>query len=76
MSKRIRRLKKLNSDNDSLFVYEPNETAIMGSPPYSPEYEFSKNSTSYLLDKWYLDDNNYFSIHKTEGYDIAHTYQI
>lgn len=76
MSKAVRRSKKLNSDNENLFIYEDGEVAVIGQVPYDNTYEFSKNSASHLTDTLYFHDNNFFSRCSFESNDIKHTYKI
>jgi len=76
MSKAARRSKKLNSDNDNLFIYDDGVVATIGPIPYEAFYDFSKNGASHLTDTLYLCDNNTFQYHSYEGQNIRKTYRI
>ena len=76
MSKSVRRSKKLNSDNENLFIYDEGEVAVVGQVPYESFYEFSKNSASHLIDCLYFSDNNAFPRKSFEQNDIKHPYKI
>ena len=76
MGKAIRRSKKLNSDNDNLFIYDDGVVASIGPVPYDSFYDFSKNSASHLTETLFLPDNNVFPTHSYEGQSIKKTYRI
>lgn len=76
MSKAIRRSKKLNSDNDNLYVYDDDTVAAFGPIPYESLYDYGKNSASHIIDTLYLEDNNTFFKNSKEGINIVKTYKI
>jgi len=76
MSKAIRRSKKLNSDNDSLFIYDEDTVATFGTVPYDSYYDYSKNGASHIINTLYLEDNNIFIKNSSEGINIVKTYKI
>ena len=76
MSKAIRRSKKLNSDNDNLYIYDDDTVATFGPVPYDSCYDYSKNSASHIIDTLYLDDNNTFFKNLNEGINIVKPYKI
>lgn len=76
MSKLIRRSKKMNSDNDNLFIYDDNAPACVGPVPYESYYDYGKNGASHLIDTLYLEDNNSFIRNTEEGINIVKTYRI
>lgn len=76
MSKAIRRSKKLNSDNDNLYVYDEDTAATFGPVPYDSCYDYGKNSSSHIIDTLYLEDNNTFFKNSKEGINIVKTYKI
>ena len=76
MSKAIRRSKKLNSDNDNLYIYDEDTVATFGPVPYDSFYDYGKNSASHIIDTLYLEDNNTFFKNSNEGIHIVKTYKI
>lgn len=76
MSKAIRRSKKLNSDNDNLYIYDDDTVATFGPVPYDSYYDYSKNGASHIIDTLYLEDNNTFFKNSNEGINIVKTYKI
>lgn len=59
MTSLIKRHKKMNSDNDSLFYYEDGKTASTGPVPYENEFDYGKNGVTYILNAPSLFDDNY-----------------
>ena len=76
MSKAIRRSKKLNSDNDSLYIYDNDTVATVGPVPYESYYDYSKNGASHIINTLYLEDNNIFIKNSSEGINIVNAYKI
>lgn len=76
MSKAIRRSKKLNSDNDNLYVYDEGSVAIFGPVPYEPWYDYGKNGASHLTESLFLEDNNTFIYGPSELDNIKFVYKI
>ena len=81
MTNKSRRLRKNNSDNDSLFYNEEDVNGNFhfchGGLPYYQEHEWSKNSIHYLLSRLEPRDENYWNdVSLYESYDIKETYKI
>ncbi len=76
MSKAIRRSKKLNSDNDNLYIYDEDTVATFGPVPYDSFYDCGKNGVSHIIDTLYLEDNNTFFKNSNEGIHIVKTNKI
>jgi len=57
-SRRARRQKKRDSDNDSLFFYTDNSVAKIGPVPYCNDWDMGRNGASYLNEQLYIYDNN------------------
>lgn len=76
MSKLVRRSKKMNSDNDNLFIYDDNTVACVGPVPYDAFYDYGKNGASHLIDTLYFEDTNGFVKNTGEGINIVKTYRI
>lgn len=76
MSKVARRARKLNSENENLFIYEDGEVATIGPVPYESVYDFSKNGAYHLIDTLYFSDNNFFPRRCFETSEMKHPYKI
>lgn len=76
MSKAIRRSKKMNSDNENLFVYDDDSVAIVGPVPHDSYCDYRKNSAIHLTDTLFLEDNNTFIQNSFEGRSMTKTYKI
>lgn len=76
MSKAIRRNKKLNSENDNLFIYDEDTVATIGPVPYDSCYDYGKNGASHITENLYFSDNNFFARKSYEANFIRHTYRI
>ena len=66
-SRASRKRKKINSDNDSLKLYDYNSVAVTGPVPYDEFYDYTPNGIHYISSNLDFFDNNYFIYDDEKG---------
>ena len=76
MSKRVKRNRKVNSDNDSLIISAIEGPATTGPVPYDDFYDYGPNGILSIMSKLDYYDNNYFEDGPHEPLSLFAVYKL